>query len=81
MSFNILKGIDRIELDSIVGKKSGDPPYETIIHPRNLTKKQVLPNPRLHSFRLRVIDQWNTIPDDMTNLEKLNAVKSKLKRE
>jgi hypothetical protein len=76
-----LKGIDRIEQDSIFGKKSGDPTYETTIHPRNLTKKQMLPNPRLHSFRLRVIDQWNTIPDDMTNLEKLNAVKSKLKRE
>jgi hypothetical protein len=45
----------------------------------NLTKKPARRDRRLHSFRLRVIDDWNALSDDAKNLQKLNVFKSKLR--
>jgi hypothetical protein len=77
--FKILKGIDRIAQDSIFLGRQMIHHRRQSSNPWNLTQKSARTDPRLHTFRLRVIDDWNALSYDVKTLEKLNVFKSKLR--
>ena len=50
-------------------------------HSLKLFRKQCRTSQRLHSFSIRVIDQWNNLSDSTVTSIYLNAFKSVLKEE
>ncbi len=76
--FKILKGIERIEQESIFIQQQVTQHTKQSSNPWNLTKKLARTDSRWHNVGLRVIDDWNAHPDDVKNLERLNVFKSKL---
>ena len=73
--FKIVTGKDRIDQDkllppSTVGRTRG--------HSQKLMKRRSRLNLRKHSFGLRVVDDWNSLPDWVVDAEDLNGFKNQL---
>jgi hypothetical protein len=75
--FKILKGI---EPEQIFGRRRENQYMRQSANPWNLTKKQAT-DPRLHSFGLRVVEEWNALPKHFKSLEKVHGFQTQLRQE
>jgi hypothetical protein len=62
---------------SIYTKKQLDNTRQSA-NPWNLSGKQAKTDVRKHSFGLRVIEEWNKIPDEIMNVGKLVTFKTQM---
>ena len=74
--YKILKGIDRIDA-SIFFKMAS---YSTRGHHLKLVKPAAKKNVRCHSFSIRIVNDWNSLPKSAVKAETVNAFKSELDR-
>jgi hypothetical protein len=79
--FKILKGIDRVVPEQIFGRRRENQYTRQSANPWNLTKKQARTDPRLHSFGLRVVEEWNALPDHIKSLGKVHEFQTQLRQE
>jgi hypothetical protein len=54
-------------------------PTRQSANPWNLSGKQAKTDVRKHSFGMRVIEEWNKIPDEIKNVGKLATFKTQMK--
>jgi hypothetical protein len=76
--YGALHGIDGIDWMKLF---TFAPSNTTRGHSLKLFRKQCRTSQRLHSFSIRVIDQWNNLSDSTVTSISLNAFKSVLKEE
>ncbi len=62
--FKILKGIDKIDPEKLFQARRTTQNTRQSSNPWNITKKQAKTEVRKKSFGLRVVDEWNRLPDD-----------------
>ena len=74
--YKILKGIDRIDA-SIFFKMAS---YSTRGPHLKLVKPAAKKNVRCHSFSIRIVNDWNSLPKSAVKAETANAFKSELDR-
>ena len=73
--FKIITGKDRVDQEKLLPiNKTG----RTRGHDRKLVKKRGRLNIRKYSFGLRVVNNWNTLPDWVVNAKDVNDFKGKL---
>jgi ribonuclease P/MRP protein subunit RPP40 len=75
--YKIMKGIDRISAD-IFFKRAPCP--STRGHSLKLAKPTVMKTPRSHSFSVRIVNDWNSLPEAAVNAESVNVFKNEVDR-
>lgn len=78
--FKILKGIDKLNPEQIFSARRQTHHTRQSANPWNLPGKQAKTDVRKHSFGLRVIEEWNKIPDEIKNVGKLATFKTQMKQ-
>ena len=78
--FKILKGIDKLNPKQIFSARRQTHHTRQSANPWNLSGKQAKTDVRKHSFGLRVIEEWNKIPDEIKNVGKLATFKTQMKQ-
>ena len=67
--FKILNGIDKCDKDQLFRMQTNQ---RTRGHTQNLFKRQFRLDLRKYSFSQRVIDDWNSLPEDVASSESIN---------
>ena len=78
--FKIIKGIDKVSLEKLFTKVDHTAGTRNAVSQTNLKKKMARKEVRLNSFSLRVVDNWNRLPEEMKKLENPAPLKKFLKR-
>jgi hypothetical protein len=79
-TFKILKGINKVSSENLfhlaeVGRRT----RATVGH-LNLLKKHARTEIRRNSYAYRVVDQWNQLPDELKETEKVETFKKNLRK-
>jgi hypothetical protein len=80
-TFKILKGVDRVEPDQLFSRVRGEVRTRLSADPWNLQKKRARKEVRLHSFGLRVVDPWNSLPSVCKEKDQIWNFKKFLKKD
>ena len=75
--YKIMKGIDHISTDIFFTRS---PCVSTRGHSLKLAKPTAMKTPRTHSFSVRVVNDWNSLPEAAVNAESANAFKNEVDR-
>jgi hypothetical protein len=73
--------IDRVVPEQIFGRRRENQYTRQSANPWNLTRKQARTDPRLHSFGLRVVEEWNALLDHIKSLGKVHEFQTQLRQE
>ena len=75
--YKIMHGINKVDKDRLL---TMDPYVATRGHSQKILKKRFRLNIRANTFSNRVVDNWNSLTEDIVNAPSLNAFKSQLNR-
>ena len=75
--YKIMHGIDKVDKDRLF---TMNPYVATRGHSQKIFKKRFRLNIRANTFSNRVVDNWNSLTEDIVNASSLNAFKSRLNR-
>ena len=73
--FKILNGIDKCDKDQLFRVQTNQ---RTRGHTQKLFKRQFRLDLRKYFFSQRVIDDWNSLPEDVVSSENINQFKNRL---
>jgi hypothetical protein len=80
LTFKILKGFSGIKSDQLFERLTHTAGTRLATDPWNLKRKNARKDVRLHSFGLRVVEPWNSLPLELKQLDSTQAFKAGLKR-
>jgi hypothetical protein len=69
--FKILKGIDKMDPEKLFSARRTTQNTRQSSNPLNIAKKQAMTEVRKGSFGLRVVDEWNRLPDEEKSIDRL----------
>ena len=75
--YKIMKGIDHISADIFFTRS---PCTSTRGHSLKLAKPAVMKTPRSHSFSVRIVNDWNGLPEAAVNAESVNMFNNEVDR-
>jgi ribonucleases P/MRP protein subunit RPP40 len=78
-TFKIIKGIDKVRPEEIFKFMDEGGRTRAAAGHKQLQKKMARTEARKNSYTYRVVDQWNSLPEDLRMLERLEAFKKRLK--
>jgi hypothetical protein len=80
-TFKIVKNIDKIDRDKVfLQQRDERARTRARVNPWNIKKKFAHTETRLNSFGLRVVDGWNSLPNEIKEVERLSIFKKKLRK-
>jgi hypothetical protein len=78
--FKIMKGIDKIDQNKVFAPRQTNQNTRNASNQWNLARKNARTDVRLQSFGLRVVEEWNSLPEETKKLDKLPSFKLQLRR-
>jgi hypothetical protein len=80
-TFKIVKNIDKTDRDKVFLQQRDERACTRArANPWNIKKKFANTETRLNSFGLRVVDGWNSLPNEIKEVERLSVFKKKLRK-